>query len=125
VVDNEDAWWALILDYTETFKYQNIWTTDVINFFNARLGQDLRPLFQQYLYFPSLPVLQIRSEGGEVSYRWVADVDDFNMPLKIRFQGTEHTIHPTTEWQSESLEGEVAGDWRPATDLFYIEVERN
>ena len=55
VVDDEDAWWALIRDYTDHFKYQNIWTTDVINFFNARLNRDLRPIFQQYLYYPSPP----------------------------------------------------------------------
>jgi len=125
VVDDEETWWALVREYTETFRYQNIWTTDVINFFNARLGRDLRPLFQQYLYFPSLPVLQIRADQGEVNYRWKADVEDFDMPLIIRFKGTTHTIHPTTRWQAESLNGGTADDWKPATDLFYIEVERN
>jgi hypothetical protein len=124
VVDDDEAWWALVREYADFFKYQNIWTTDVINFFNARLEKDFRPIFQQYLYYPSLPVLQVRFEEDTVSYRWRADVEDFDMPLKVRANGTVHTIHPTTEWQSETLDGARAGDWQPATDLFYIEVER-
>ncbi len=96
----------------------------MINFFNARLGRDFRPIFQQYLYYPSLPVLQIRSEGDALSYRWQADVEDFDMPLKVRFNGSVHTIHPTSEWTIEALDGARPEDWQPATDLFYFEVER-
>jgi aminopeptidase N len=124
VVDDEDAWWALMKDYAAHFKYQNIWTTDIINFFNARLDRDFRPLFQQYLYFPSLPVLRLEFQGDQVRYRWEADVEDFDMPLKVRRAGEMHTIYPTTEWQAEALDGVAPEDWQPATELFYIEVER-
>ncbi|MFH1766324.1 MAG: M1 family metallopeptidase [Gemmatimonadota bacterium] len=124
VVDDDEAWWRLIKDYTAYFKYQNIWTTDVINFFNARLGRDFRPIFQQYLYYPSLPVLQVRADGDTVSYRWQADVEDFDMPLRVRFNGSEHTIRPSSEWTSETLNGGSPEDWLPAVDLFYFVVER-
>jgi len=123
VIDDDDLWWPLLREYAEHFKHQNIWTTDVINFFNARLERDMRPVFQQYLYYPSLPVLQVRADGDNVSYRWQADVEDFDMLLKVRFDGSVHTIHPTNEWQSEPLSGGELADWQPATDLFYIDVE--
>jgi aminopeptidase N len=124
VVGDEDAWWAVIREYTEHFKYQNIWTTDVINFFNANLDRDFRPIFQQYLYYPSLPVLQLEFTEDQVRFRWKTDVEDFDMPLKVRRGGVLHTIHPTTEWQSEALGSVAPDDWQPATELFYIEVER-
>lgn len=124
VVDDEDGWWELLREYTEHFKYQNIWTQDVINFFNARLGRDLRPIFQQYLYYPTLPVLELRHEGDAMAFRWRTDVADFDMPVKVRVRGALHTVFPTTEWQSEFLEGAAPEDWQPATDLFYIEVDR-
>jgi aminopeptidase N len=122
VIDDDETWWALLREYAEHFKYHNIWTTDVISFFNTRLDRDLRPVFEQYLYHWDLPVLQVRSEGDSVSYRWQADVADFDMPLKVRSGGTAHTIYPTSEWQSESLRGGALEDWQPATDLFYIDV---
>jgi aminopeptidase N len=125
VVDDEAAWWSLIRDYTDHFKHQNIWTTDVINFFNARLGRDFRPIFQQYLLHPGLPVLEIREEGDRILYRWRADVADFDMPVKVRSSGELRTIHPTTEWQADYLDGADPSEWIPATELFYIEVERD
>jgi len=124
VVDDDESWWALLRDYAEHFKYKNIWTTDVINFFNAHLDRDLRPVFEQYLYHPALPVLELEFEEDAVRYRWRADVEDFDMPLMVRVGGELHTIHPTTEWQSGSLGGATPESWQPATDLFYIVVER-
>jgi len=122
VVDDDDTWWMLLREYAEYYKYRNIWTSDVINFFNARLDRDLRPVFQQYLYHWDLPILQLRSEGDSVSYRWQADVADFDMPVKVRSGGRVHTVYPTGEWRSESLGSGGLDDWQPATDLFYIDV---
>lgn len=123
VVDDDETWWALIRDYAEHFKYGNIWTTDVINFFNEYLDRDLRPVFEQYLYYWELPVLQYNFVDGRVEYRWQADVADFDMPVKIRTPEGMHTIIPTTEWQSQTFSG-PQDDWMVATDLFYIEAER-
>lgn len=106
------------------FRYQDIWTKDVINFFNRNLDRDLRPIFERYLYHPELPVLQLRFEGGSVNYRWQTQVEDFDMPVKIRTGAGTHTIYPTTERASEGLNGANPVAWQPATDLFYIGVER-
>jgi aminopeptidase N len=124
VVDDDRVWWTLLQDYADHFKYENIWTQDVINFFNLRLGRDLRPVFQQYLYYPSLPVLEIRHDGDGVAYRWRADVPDFDMPVKVRVDGEIHTVFPTTTWRFEPLNGLPPEAWQPATDLFYIGVQR-
>jgi aminopeptidase N len=124
VVDDDDAWWALVKEMAEHFRHRNIWTTDVINFFNARLQRDLRPLFQQYLYFWDLPVLELAFEEDAVRYRWRADVEDFDMPVRVRAGGDILTLQPTTQWQTAPLNGVAPQDWQPATDLFYIAVER-
>ncbi len=124
VVDNDQAWWALLKETALHFRHQNIWTADVINFFNAHLGRDLRPLFQQYLYFWDLPVLELEFGADVVRHRWRADVEDFDMPVKVRAAGTLQTLHPTTQWQEAPLNGVAPQEWQPATDLFYIVVER-
>lgn len=123
VVDDDEKWWALIRAYTDHFQYQNIWTTDVINFFNDYLKTDLRPVFEQYLYFADLPVLQYHIDEQMIRYRWQANVADFDMPLKLRAANGEMLkIHPSGEWQQTALDDSVGG-WMIATDLFYIAVE--
>jgi len=123
VVDDDHKWWAIVREYANHFKYQNIWTTDVINFFNDYLKSNLRPIFEQYLYYANLPVLQYKFDADKVVFRWKADVDDFKMPVKIRSNGEIHFIYPTKEWQSTSFDGKSQEDWQVATDLFYIKVE--
>jgi aminopeptidase N len=124
VVDDDAVWWTLLQDYADHFKHRNIWTQDVINFFNARLGRDLRPVFHQYLYYPTLPVLELRPEADRMTFRWRADVEDFDMPVKVRVEGEIRTLFPTTGWSGTPLEATRPEDWEPATDLFYIDVER-
>jgi aminopeptidase N len=124
VIDDDEVWWDLIREYTAHFAYQGLWTQDVINFFNTRLQRDLRPIFQQYLYYWNLPVLELRVDGDAMEFRWRTDVPDFDMPVKVRVGQEMHTIFPTTEWGSEPLDGVAPEDWQPATELFYIEVER-
>lgn len=124
VVGDDETWWALLRETALHFRHRNIWTTDIINLFNARLGQDLRPLFHQYLYYWNLPVLELEFAADSVRFRWRADVEDFAMPLKVRTPQGLRLVRPTTRWQTVSLDGVSAEDWQPATDLFYIAVER-
>jgi len=123
VVDDDKKWWAMLHDYAERFKYKNIYTPDVINFFNAYLKRDFGPLFEQYLYHASLPTLQVKFENNRVAYKWKAEVEGFNMPIKVRVNGKARFIFPTTAWKSESLGGVAKENWQIATDLFYAGIE--
>jgi aminopeptidase N len=123
VVDDDAKWWAMLRDYAAHFKYKNIYTAEVINFFNSHFNRDFSPLFEQYLYQASIPKLQVKFEKNRVAFRWRAEVEDFNMPVKVRVNGKSHFIHPTAQWKSESLGGVAKENWQVATDLFYVEVE--
>lgn len=125
VVNDDQRWWQLIRDYADHFQYRNIWTSDVINFFNEQLDRDLRPVFEQYLYYSEIPVLQVKFGEDVVAYRWKVDVADFDMPVAVRVKGEQRIIEPTTQWQTSSLNGIAAHDWQVAEELFYIAVERN
>jgi len=122
VVNDDQTWWAMLKALHQRFKYQSIYTTDVLNFFNEFLDQDLKPLFDQYLYHTQLPVLELKYEQNKVKYRWKTAVEHLSMPVKIQENDTSFFIHPQAEWQSTSLNSEH-DKWKVATDLFYIEVE--
>jgi len=123
VIDNDTLWWKLVRDFYGRFKYRNIATEDVVQFFNAKSRMDLTPLFDQYLRQPGIPALELQfhESEGSVSYRWKADVREFAMPVRVGRRGEWQLIRPTTEWKTMKwlLNGE---DFAVATDLYYINV---
>src|SRR5919106_1371882 len=121
VVNDEARWWKLLRDLYQHFKYRNILTEDLVRFVNAQLGQDLTPVFDQYLRRTALPTLELAfdDKAGTLAYRWKAEELDFAMPIRVGTPDNWQLIRPTTAWQvtksplpKEKLE--------VATDLYYV-----
>jgi aminopeptidase N len=129
VIDDDAKWFADIHDFYETFKYKNIMTEDVIAWWSARTGMDLKPFFDTYLRHAAIPALELRLEPAKdagakpvVQYRWKDDEAAFAMPIQLGDPQHWTKVTPvTTEWKSmpwtESLE-----DFKVATDLYYVNV---
>jgi len=126
VIDNDARWWKLVRDFYGQFKYRNIMTDDVVKFFNRKTGQNLTPIFDQYLRHTELPTLelQFRESDGSIAYRWKADEKGFAMPVKVGKRGNWLLIQPTTEWKTMKS-GIRKDDFEVATDLYYINVDEN
>jgi aminopeptidase N len=103
IVNNDEKWWKIILDYSNTFKYKIIDTETVISFFNNASGIDLTPVFNQYLRFTNIPTLDLKIVKNKLSYRWKATETSFNMPIDILIQGKKTRIQPTTTWTKSEL----------------------
>ena len=108
----------------QKFKYQNIMTEDIIAYFNQETGMNLTPVFRQYLWHTAIPTLELKfDEPGSVQYRWVADENDFAMPVRVGSEDHWETIHATTDWQT--MKTPLAKDqFEAATDLYYINVSK-
>jgi len=122
VVDDDAKWWAAVRAFYQKFKHQNIMTEDVVAFFNAQLGRDLTPLFDQYLRRADLPVLELSFRpDGMMAYRWRADERAFAMPVRIGSGGNWTVIQPTTAWQTTAspLRKDTV---QVATDRYYVNV---
>jgi len=124
VIDNDDKWWKLIHAYSIHFRYRDILSEDLIKFFNEQTRQDLTPIFDQYLRYASLPVLELRFPGdGTVAYRWKADVKSFAMPIRVGRKGSWQLINPSTEWKT--MKTDISKDeFDVATDRYYVEVTK-
>lgn len=121
VVDDDAKWFELIHGFYQEFKYKNILTEDVVNYFNAHTGMDLTPIFDQYLRHVAIPTLELKFEPGTVSYKWKADVKGFAMPVKVGNPDKWTILHPTEEWQS--MKTPLGKDeFKVATDLYYVGV---
>ena len=122
VVNDDAKWWKLLRDLYAEFKYRNIFTEDLVAFVNRQLGQDLTPIFDQYLRRAALPVLEVTYNDTDktIAYRWNAAERGFAMPLKVEVGGKPMVITPaTTHWQM--LQG-GADELRVPVDRYFIEV---
>jgi aminopeptidase N len=125
VVDNDPKWFALIHDFYQHFKYQNIMTEDVVAYFNRQTGMNLAPIFNQYLRHTQIPRLELLfgETPGMVMYKWDADEDDFAMPVRVGKPDHWQIIRPTTQWQW--MQTPLTKDqFQVATDLYYIDVNK-
>jgi aminopeptidase N len=123
VVDDDAKWFKLIHDVFQHFKYQNILTEDLVSYVNAQLGQDLTPIFDEYLRRADLPTLEVafNEAEGTMAYRWKADERAFAMPIKAGRPGAWEVLHPTTDWKLMKTQLKK-DEFQVATDLFYVNV---
>jgi aminopeptidase N len=125
IVDNDKRWWKLLHDFYQHFKYQNILTEDLVEYFNQQTGLNLTPAFDQYLRHTAIPTLELKFDdsNGTVSYRWNADEPALTMPVRVGNKDKWQLIKATTEWQTmpTTLKKD---DFQVATDLYYINVSK-
>ena len=90
VVNDDARWWKLMRDFFQHFKYQNIMTEESSRSSTRSAGQDLTPIFDQYLRRAELPMLELTFDEAEgtVAYRWKADEPAFAMPVRVGARGT-------------------------------------
>lgn len=126
VINDDKRWWALLRDFYQHFKYQSIMTEDVVAFFNRQTGQNLTPVFDQYLRHTALPVLELKFDEANksVAYRWKADEPEFAMPVRVGTKDNWQIIQPTTGWKTMKTPLKK-DEFAVATDLYYVDVNKS
>jgi aminopeptidase N len=125
VVNDDRRWFKLLHDLYQHFKYKNIMTEDIAQYFNQKTGTDFTPIFNEYLRHAAIPTLELKfnAADGTVSYRWRADEPGFAMPVRVGQKDNWRMIRPTADWQSmKSLFSK--DEFAVATDLYYINVDK-
>ena len=125
MVDDDQKWFALLHDFYQHFKYQNIMTEDVAQYFSEKLGMNLTPIFDEYLRRADLPVLELKFDeaAGTVSYRWKADEAAFALPIKVGDPGHWQVVKPAADWQTMKT-ALNKDEFQVATDLYYVVVSK-
>ena len=123
IYDNDELWWKTLKDYTITYKHQTIDTRMVEDFFNAAVETDLQPVFDQYLRYSAIPVLEFKNTRNRISYRWNTDVANFNMPVDVFINKKETRLFPTNSWNKLPKKVEDLDDIKVNEKEFYIETK--
>lgn len=99
IINDDAKWWHLILKYSETFRHQIIDTKTVVDFFNKESGRDLTPIFNQYLRYKNIPVLEVRQTKKNVEVRWKTDEKNFSMPVEYSIGDSTERTDATNNWK--------------------------
>jgi len=90
VIDNDEKWRSILRGLNKTFYHQTVTTVDIVGYINQQSGLNLTSIFDQYLRYKNIPTLEFRFENNQLLARWIADVNGFTMPVKIKVKNGEY-----------------------------------
>ncbi|WP_460622766.1 M1 family metallopeptidase [Hymenobacter tenuis] len=122
-VPDDAKWRELLRGLSHTFYHQTVTTEQILGYFNQQTGQNLAPIFDQYLRHAGLPTLEVRFTETGAQARWIAEVHEFNLPIRVRTKGGEYRTLPlTTSLQPLNLPGLTKENLEIDTENYYIGV---
>jgi len=127
IINNDLTWFNLLRGLQQNFRYQTVTTEDIVGYINKTLGKDFTSFFDQYLRHPAVPELQLKfkqtGDDLELQYRWKADVNGFNMPIKVTTTKNGFDfLYPESEWKTTRLKGIKQKDFKVEKDGFLVNV---
>lgn len=121
IIDNDEKWWQLLLNFSNRFKHQIIDQQTVVDFFNKESGINFTPVFDQYLRKVKIPRLEYKINKKQLACRWIADVPDFQMPVDITISGKKIRLTPTTQWHNSKIKIKNLSTVKVLKDNFFID----
>lgn len=102
IINNDKKFRNILRGLNKTFYHQAVTTQQVESFISKKAGKDLSKVFDQYLRNTRIPVLEYKTEAGNLAFRWSNCVTGFNMPVSVQLDSTvtkQKMIYPGTEWK--------------------------
>lgn len=124
IVNDDQKWWKILLKYSETYKKQVIDTETVVGFFSKETGMNLTPVFDQYLRYKNIPILQIKLNDNKLEYRWQTDVPNFVMPVGITVNDIDVRLNATNNWQTAPVNTSDPDKINLQKSKYYVKLEK-
>jgi aminopeptidase N len=122
IVNNDETFRKILRGLNKTFYHQTVTSADVEQYINKVSGKNFDKVFDQYLRKTDPPVFEYSVQGNRLRYRWVADVKDFDMPLKVDpGDGKFQFIQPGAEWKTLALKNAAKFS---VDKNFYVKVRK-
>lgn len=117
IMENDEAFRNMLRGMNKTFYHQVVTTKQIEDYMSQVVGMNLEKIFDQYLRHTTIPTLEYRFSGQQLQFRWVTDVKDFNMPVKVKLnENGFKLIYPGTLWHTTNF---------TLTDTKEFEVDKN
>jgi aminopeptidase N len=104
LMNNDQKFKNMLRGMNKTFYHKTVTTAEIENYISKFSGLNLSKVFDQYLRHINVPTLEYKIDNKKLSYRWVADVKNFDMPLKVTLGSKAYSaLNPTTKWKVLTL----------------------
>lgn len=125
LINNDEKFRMILRGLNQTFYHQTVTTAQIENYISKQSGLKLDKIFDQYLRHTKVPTFEYQINNGELKYRWLADVKDFDMPLKVSLSPNAFAlIHPYTNWKTIKIAKEITEKTFKTDPNFYINVKQ-
>jgi aminopeptidase N len=124
IINDDEKWRNILRGLNKTFYHQTVTYDDIVNYINEQSGINLSPVFDQYLHYKNLPILEfMTNREGKLAVRWQADAKGFNMPVRVKIKGGEYQyIKPTIRFTPVNIEGATKDNLEVDIFNYYIGV---
>ncbi len=123
IINDDEKWRSILRGLNKTFYHQTVTYDDVVNYINEQSGKNLSPMFEQYLKYKGIPILNFMESRGKLYVRWISDVRNFNMPVRVKLKGGDYQfITPSTRFRPVELSGATKDNIEVDTFNYYIGV---
>jgi len=107
IINNDEKWRSILRGLNKDFWHQTVTTAQIESYISQKSGIDLSKVFDQYLRNTQIPVLQYKTDGKILSFKYDKTVKGFAMPLRVNLNGKEVAITPTEELQTFTFGEEI------------------
>ena len=126
IVNDDQKWRNILNGINRNFYHQTVTYEQIVNYFSKESSRDLTPVFDQYLKFKELPILEFVNKDGKLSCRWISNVTGFNMPIMVKVDGSEYKlIYPTDKFTTVNIPGASIDNIKADTLNYYIGIAVN
>lgn len=123
IVDDDKKWLDILRGLNRDFYHQTVTYDQITDYISDSSGKNIKPVFDQYLRYKNLPVLEFATVDGQFSSRWITDAKDFNMPVSIKIRDGKYQVTtPSSKFTPVGIEGITKDNLVIDTTNYYISV---
>jgi aminopeptidase N len=125
LINNDGKFRSILRGLNKVYYHKTVTSAEVENYIAKQSGLKLDKVFDQYLRYSKIPVLEYKINNGTLSYRWITDVTGFDMPVKVSLKADEYTlIKPTNDWKTSKIDASVTMDNFKTEPNFYVNTKK-
>lgn len=125
LINNDEKFRQILRGLNKTFYHKTVTTAEIENYISKQSGLKLDKVFDQYLRHANIPVLAYKINGTTLSYHWITDVQNFDMPVRVTLKANEYTLlKPTNSWKTVKIDASINADNFANDPQFYIKLKK-